>query len=197
MSTPAPLPESRPGLRTTPAPGRPRRPLVVAPRVRPRPPRVPFVVVVALTALGGVVGLLLFNTSMQQASFAASSLEQQATALAAREQGLQMELESMRDPQRLARAARDAGMVPGGATCFLSLPDGSTSGPCTAATPEDARRIEPQPAPRPAVLTPEPRYVDPPAEQNQVGRNSSGDTARGADAPGSLAARMDGRSDRG
>ena len=48
---------------------------------------------------------------MQQASFAATALEEQATSLAAREQTLQMELERLRDPQRVADAAKRPGMV--------------------------------------------------------------------------------------
>ena len=85
--------------------------LTVVPRRRTRAPRVPFVTLVSLLLLGGVVGLLLFNTSMQQASFAATALEQQATNLSAREQTLQMELERLRDPQRIAEAAKRQGMV--------------------------------------------------------------------------------------
>ena len=50
----------------------------------------------SLLMLGGVIGLLLFNTSMQQASFAATALESQATNLAARQQTLEMELERLR-----------------------------------------------------------------------------------------------------
>jgi len=175
MSSPLRLPDVRSPERE--APRRTRPPLRLAPLRRPRPPKVPFVVVVALVALGGVVGLLLFNTSMQQASFAASALERHADTLAAREQKLQMELEGLRDPQRVARAARDAGMVVGRSTCFLSLADGRTTGPCTPATAEDGLRIEPEPPARPGVLAPAPRYVDPPAEQNQVGQDRAGDGA--------------------
>ena len=64
--------------------------------------------------LGGVVGLLLFNTSMQQVSFAATALEDQATTLTAQQQALQMELDRLRDPQRVAGAATRLGMVPAG-----------------------------------------------------------------------------------
>ena len=43
--------------------------LTVVPRARTRAARVPFVSLVTLLLLGGVVGLLLFNTSMQQSSW--------------------------------------------------------------------------------------------------------------------------------
>ena len=46
--------------------------LTVVPRRRVRAARMPFVTLVSLVLLGGVVGLLCFNTQMQQASFAAT-----------------------------------------------------------------------------------------------------------------------------
>ena len=53
---------------------RARLTVVPRPRTRPRAPRVPFVTLVSVILLGGVVGLLMFNTSMQQASFRAAAL---------------------------------------------------------------------------------------------------------------------------
>ena len=85
--------------------------LSVVPRARSRAPKVPFVTLVSLVLISGVVGLLLFNTSMQQASFAATSLEDQATNLAAREQTLRMELEDLRNAERVATQAQEMGMV--------------------------------------------------------------------------------------
>ena len=46
------------------------------------------VALVSLVLLGGVVGLLLFNTSMQQASFAMDTYQDRAVTLAAREEQL-------------------------------------------------------------------------------------------------------------
>jgi len=57
--------------------------LTVVPSRAEAAPRAPFVVLVVLLLAGGVAGLLAFNTSMQQASFKATALEQQAAALAA------------------------------------------------------------------------------------------------------------------
>ena len=62
--------------------------LTVVPRARTKTARVPFVVLVSMLLLSGVVGLLLFNTSLQQASFAQTALDEQATTLSAREQTL-------------------------------------------------------------------------------------------------------------
>ena len=133
--------------------------LTVVPRVRTRAPRVPFVTLVSLVLVGGIVGLLLFNTSMQQASFAASALEGQADTLAAREQTLRMELDELRNPQRVAMQAQQMGMVIPPAPVFLDLETGKTSGVRTPATREDAIALMP-PAPIvPAVLAPEPTVV--------------------------------------
>ena len=110
--------------------------LTVVPGRRTRAPRVPFVTLVSILLLGGVIGLLLFNTSMQQASFAASALEEQATNLSAREQTLQMELERLRDPQRVAEAAKAQGLVIPAAPAFLDLETGEVTG---NVAPGDAR----------------------------------------------------------
>jgi len=132
--------------------------LSVVPRARTRAPKVPFVTLVSLVLIGGVVGLLLFNTSMQQASFAATSLEEQATNLAAREQTLQMELEDLRNPQRVATQAQDMGMVVPAAPTFLGL-DGTVRGEKVPALPENKLDLAP-PAPiKPKILAPEPTIV--------------------------------------
>jgi cell division protein FtsB len=137
--------------------------LTVVPRARTRAPRVPFVTLVALVLVGGIVGLLLFNTSLQQASFAAASLEQQAEALAAREQTLRMELDELRNPQRVAAEAQAMGMVIPAAPVFLHLGDGKVSGVRTPAMPENALRLLPTAPVKPAVLAPPATVVEVPA----------------------------------
>lgn len=129
--------------------------LRIVPLRRARAPRMPFVALVSLLLVGGVVGLLMFNTSMQQASFAATSLQTQATALHEREQSLEMELEQMRDPQRVARAAQKMGMVVPPDAAYIQ-PDGTVHGEATAATGELKLNLEPRAAIRPKVLDPAP-----------------------------------------
>ncbi|MDR7253860.1 hypothetical protein J2X46_002850 [Nocardioides sp. BE266] len=142
--------------------------LTVVPRVRTRAPRVPFVTLVSMVLVGGIVGLLLFNTSMQQASFAASDLEDQADTLAAREQTLRMELDELRNPQRVALEAQKMGMVIPSAPVFLDLKTGKTTGVRTPATPENAIPLLP-PAPiKPKVLAPDPTVVEVPATTTEV-----------------------------
>lgn len=134
--------------------------LTVVPRRRVRAARVPFVTLVSLVLLGGVVGLLLFNTQMQQASFAATALTNQADNLAAREQTLTMEIERLRDPQAIAARATELGMVVATAPTFLDLDTGRVAGPATPAGEEGRLRIRERTPVLPALLDPAPEVVE-------------------------------------
>jgi hypothetical protein len=150
--------------------------LTVVPRRRTRAARMPFVALVSLVLLGGVVGLLLFNTSMQQSSFAATALEGQATTLAARQQSLQMELEQLRNPQRIAGAAQRLGMVQAGNPAFLDLASGAIVGTPSPGDGSVPFRIWQLPPPKPPVINPPANVVEveaPPAHA----ASGSGDTA--------------------
>ncbi len=126
--------------------------LTVVPRRSPRAPRVPFMILVSMVLLGGVVGLLLFNTSMQQASFRATALEATAAELHAKEQSLRMEVDRLRDPQRVGTRAQELGMVPLLNPAFIRLSDGEVLGNPAPATVADAQRLTPLPARKPAEL---------------------------------------------
>lgn len=161
--------------------------LTVVPRVRSRAPKVPFVSLVTLLLVGGVAGLLAFNTSMQQASFTATAMEQRAAVLDAREQSLQLELETLRDPQRVAVTARRMGMVPPSAPAFLRLEDGAVLGSPAPAVAEEAVRVIPLPTRKPADLRPAPVIVELPETdkkndkkkaKNQQARADRGAAAR-------------------
>lgn len=149
--------------------------LTVVPRGVTRAPRVPFVALVSLLLVSGIAGLLLFNTSMQQASFHATALEQQAQILAAEEQSLQMELEMLRDPQRVAAEARAIGMVPPANPAFIRLSDGRVLGTPTPAVPEDGIRIAPLPTLKPKNLRPDPVIVPAPVTHDGAASNAQGD----------------------
>jgi hypothetical protein len=154
--------------------------LTVVPRRRTAAGRAPFLALVSMVLLGGVVGLLLFNTSMQQASFATTALEQQSTRLAAREQSLSMDLERLRNPQRIAGAAVKLGMVQACSPAFLQLGTGKVIGaPCSDPNP---LRINGRAPTKPAALNPRTKIVHeaaPPASADTA-RNSTGDTAAGS-----------------
>lgn len=147
MSTPLYQPRSRVPRFAEAAVERAR--LTVVPRRATTAPRVPFVTLVSMLLVGGVVGLLLFNTNMQQGSFVASSMEQQAAVLAGKEESLRMQLHRLRDPQHVAARAKKLGMVPAGSPAFIRLSDGRVLGSPEAAQPTDAFRIAPLPPSRP------------------------------------------------
>lgn len=134
--------------------------LSVVPRSRTKAARMPFVMLVSLVLLGGVVGLLLFNTSMQQASFAATSLESRAGTLTARQQTLEMELDVLRNPQHIAEQAQGMGMVVSKSPAFLNLSTGKVLGVAAAATPAEGLRIRPRPPVKPAFLNPPPLVIE-------------------------------------
>lgn len=130
--------------------------LALVPTRRMRAPRAPFAVLVLALLGAGVVGLLMFNTHMQQASFYATQLQNRADDLASRSQSLDMELDRLRDPQRLAEAGKSLGMVAPSVPAFVNLSDGRVVGTPTAAVSDDAVRINPLPAALPAPLKPRP-----------------------------------------
>src|SRR6478672_9929601 len=135
--------------------------LTVVPRTAARrAARVPFVVLVSLVLVGGVAGLLCFNTSMQQASFTATSMEDRAQALDAQQQSLTMELDALRDPQRVAVRAQQMGMVPANSPAFIRLSDGKVLGKATPAAADGALRITPLPTRKPKNLRPTPVVIE-------------------------------------
>lgn len=133
--------------------------LTVVPRRAVRAPRAPFAVLVIVLLAGGVVGLLMFNTHMQQVSFRATALQEKADALSAKQQTLGMQLAHLRDPQVLAQRARKLGMVLPPEPAFIRLSDGKVIGHPVVATPADGVRIHPFPVHKPAALNPRPRIV--------------------------------------
>lgn len=128
---------------------------VVPPRAlgRTQAARTPFAVLVLGMLVAGVVGLLMFNTNMQQASFKATALQQKVSTLTAQEQSLSMELDQLRDPQTLARTAKqELHMVAPATPAFVRLSDGRILGTPTPTTGNDAVRINPLPAQVPAAI---------------------------------------------
>jgi cell division protein FtsB len=163
---------------------------VVPRRRRRRTSPVPFLLVVSMVAVGGIVGLLLFNTSMQQASFAATSLQRQADALQAQQQTLEMQLDHLRDPQVIALRAQRMGMVLPTSPAVLDLATGKVLGDPTPATRLDRLRLFGAPPVKPLALDP-PAHVTvvPPPRQGGHAK-SSGNTAHGSRHPGRHAGRQ-------
>lgn len=129
--------------------------LSVVPRRRSRAPRMPFVAFVSVILLAGVIGLLLFNTSMQQASFRETALEKQATDLGVQQEALEMDLQTLDNHERVAAAAEKLGMViPSTPAGVLHLGSGRITGKPTPASGADRLPLR-MPGPRkPASLDP-------------------------------------------
>jgi len=158
--------------------------LSVVPRMAPRRAgRVPFVTLVSVLLVAGVAGLLWFNTSMQQVSFTATALEGRAQALQAQRQGLEMDIDALRNPQRVAAAAKHMGMVPPATPAFIRLGDGKVLGHPVPASVDDSIRIDPLPTRRPENLSPKPVIERVPA--TAAGAESKKTTPGGAAQPGS------------
>lgn len=131
---------------------------LVMPR-RTAAPRAPFAVLVFLILGAGVVGLLMFNTQMQQASIYATELQQKADRLEARSQALSLALERKRDPQAVAEAARRLGMVSPPVPAMVDLRNGKVIGTPTAATSGDGTQVRPPKARMPRKINPTPLVI--------------------------------------
>ncbi|WP_246235483.1 septum formation initiator, partial [Streptomyces boluensis] len=114
--------------------------------------RTPFVLLVVVLLGGGLIALLILNSSLNQGSFRLSKLKKEATELTDQQQELQRDVDGYSAPGSLEQRARELGMVPGGNPAFLD-PDGKirgTTGPAAAAP------VAPPATPRTASTTPPP-----------------------------------------
>lgn len=119
--------------------------------------RTPFVLLVVLLLGGGLITLLILNSSLNEGSFQLSELKKETTELTDQEQELQRDVDAYAAPDALQRRARELGMVPGGDPAFLN-PDGTVRGVPGAAEQSSALRPDPRPqevaSPAPSVSIP-------------------------------------------
>ncbi len=148
--------------------------------------RTPFAVLVIAILAAGVVGLLMFNTSMQQTSFKATALQDRVNVLTAKEQSLALELDELRDPQHLAVSAKELGMVAPSQPAFVRLADGRVLGNPTPATVGDTVRVNPLPSKKPAALKRKTIIVKVPAATTPGTTSAAAATSAtsGTDTPG-------------
>jgi len=121
--------------------------------------RAPFITLIVVMLAGGVFGLLMLNTQMQQRAFAITQLQQRAGALNAEVQGLRMNQQALEDPQHLAAAARALGMVVSPNPTFIELRTGRVTGVPVIASTNDAMQIRQRATPKPSRLDLPPRIV--------------------------------------
>lgn len=109
-------------------PTRARRPgpthLAVAPPPPVAVPRAPFVVLVLLVVIGGVLGVLLLNTKVNENAFILHDLRQEQIVLDQRQQELEERVADADSPARLEEAARRMGLVRAERLAYLRLPEG-------------------------------------------------------------------------
>jgi uncharacterized protein HemX len=92
---------------------------------------------------GGLVCLLLINTTLAEGAFQITAMQHQNAALARQVQALQQQTAQQESPSSIAARARQLGMQPGGRLRFINLKTG---------------RIDSQPARVPGVI-PVPGYT--------------------------------------
>ena len=121
----------------------PRPRLRVAPPLPVAVPRAPFTALVLALVIGGVLGILVINTKINENSFRQHRLQEQQAALDLEQQRLEKEIADRKAPGNLAAQARKLGLVDPGPPAFIRLPDGQLIG-------------VPQPAPAGTSVTSQP-----------------------------------------
>jgi hypothetical protein len=114
------------GRREAARPTLPR--LRVAPPAPVSTPRAPFVAMVLVMVIAGVVGILVLNTKINENAFRLEALQQQQNKLDRTEARLTQDLADKESPTSLAAAAKRLGLVPAGSPAFITLPDGKVLG---------------------------------------------------------------------
>lgn len=102
--------------------------LRVAPPLPVLVPRTPFIALVLALVVGGVLGILVLNTKINENAFRLHDLREQQAVLDQRQSELEQRLADYESPNNLAAAACKLGLVPAGAPAFLRLPDGRVIG---------------------------------------------------------------------
>lgn len=120
-----PVGAAQPGI----GPALDRRPkLKVAPPPPVARPRAPFVALILLLVVGGVAGILLVQTKVNENAFRLDQLRNQQAALDLEQQRLEKEIAEHEAPGNLAAEARKLGLVESGPPAFIRLPDGRLIG---------------------------------------------------------------------
>ncbi|GGK26088.1 hypothetical protein GCM10010124_18320 [Pilimelia terevasa] len=98
--------------------------LTVAPPAPVAVPRAPFVALLLLVVVGGVLGILVVNTTVMENAFKLQTLQQQHAALDQEEAELRKKIEDAEAPNSLYRAAERLGMTYDGQPAVITLPNG-------------------------------------------------------------------------
>ncbi|MFI6264255.1 hypothetical protein [Micromonospora sp. NPDC051006] len=101
-------------------------------RVAPPPPvsvpRAPFAALIVVLVVGGVLGVLLVNTKINENAIRIEKLQQQQAKLDVEQEQLNKQIADFEAPGNLVAAARKLGLVESGEPGYVRLPDGRTIG---------------------------------------------------------------------
>ncbi len=153
---------------TARAPRQAPRPQLQLPRLRAvapisRVPRLPFLLLTIAAIVAGVFGLVALNVSVNQQSFRISELQRQNRLAEARWTALQADVDRLKAPARIAKAAKTARLAPAGRPRVVAWP-----GSRGRMWPPRGRRLPP-PLPGPAS----PEATNSPAGQPATRSRSS------------------------
>ncbi|MBY8872777.1 YhcB family protein [Micromonospora sp. PLK6-60] len=118
-------PVERPARRET-EPATPR--LRVAPPPPISVPRAPFAALIVALVVGGVLGILLVNTKINENAFRLEKLHEQQAKLDLDQQQLEKQIAEAEAPGNLAANARKLGLVESDEPAYIRLPDGRVIG---------------------------------------------------------------------
>jgi hypothetical protein len=107
-----------------PKESRPAR-LTVAPPAPVTAPRAPFVALVLVLVITGVVGILVLNTKIAENAFTLDTLHNQQIKLDRDEERLKSDIANQESPVTLAARATQLGLGKSTTSTFLLLPDGT------------------------------------------------------------------------
>lgn len=105
-----------------------RRRLRVAPPLPVTVARAPFVAMLLVIVVAGVVGILVLNTMINANQFRLNNLQNQQAGLDQQEQQLKQNLAQQESPGSLVAAARKLGLVPAGTLAYIRMPNGTVVG---------------------------------------------------------------------
>ncbi|WP_329102470.1 hypothetical protein OG792_24000 [Micromonospora sp. NBC_01699] len=107
---------------------------VEAPRLRVAPPmpvsvpQAPFVGLILAVVVGGVLGVLVVNTKINENAIRLDKLQREQATLDLQQQRLDKEIADAQAPGNLVAQARKLGLVESGTKAFIRLPDGQVVG---------------------------------------------------------------------
>ena len=112
-----------------------------------------FVLTCLLLLVGGLISLLIVNTSLAQGSFRMHDLRATSAGLSEQAQALREDIALRESPQQLSVAASALGMVPSGSVAFLRLSDGAVLGVAKPAPAPPRPTVAPSPSATKAATT--------------------------------------------